>query len=172
MHTPLSKAFTFHPLFGDPIDFPAGLRVLPATNLPEDSEIKYWLDELPATGLTSEQRLLLESRLRNEGIGLTAEQVEAPMNTTQHTPTPWTLEHSTINNIELKTNIVQWQKPISEMDEEHQANARFIVTACNNHDRLVEALKAEHEAYMEIAESNAHGRSCATCELLAEIEGQ
>ena len=53
------------------IKFPAGLRVIRASNLPADAEIKWWLDELPA-GTNSE----VTSWFRNYGIGLSNEEVE------------------------------------------------------------------------------------------------
>lgn len=50
---------------------PAGLKVIPATNLPKDNLIKYWLDELPENP-TSE----FEAMYRICGFGLYEKDVE------------------------------------------------------------------------------------------------
>jgi hypothetical protein len=86
------------------------------------------------------------------------------MNTTQHTPTPWTF-NDTDGTIRADANSVSDQmgdyrgsiiadlKPALGCDEwtgsareharaETEANAAFIVRACNAHDDLVAALSA------------------------------
>lgn len=59
------------------VKIPAGLRVIPASNLPADSTIKYWLDELTPE---MEENPVIESYHRNYGIGLTADEVEVSGN--------------------------------------------------------------------------------------------
>lgn len=71
-----TKAFSFSSpnlKNGEVINFPAGLSVIPATNMPEDSEIKFWLDELP---VEMQDDLVLESYMQNYGIPLADDQVE------------------------------------------------------------------------------------------------
>lgn len=62
---------TRHQICGDKkILIPAGLKVVPATNLPKTSNIKYLLKELPTNA--SEE---VESHFRNYGFGLFSHEV-------------------------------------------------------------------------------------------------
>ena len=46
-----------------------------------------------------------------------------------HTPGPWTIQGSSINNVERRENICQWHVDIDKQPADHQANARLIA-AC------------------------------------------
>lgn len=73
-----TKAFSFaspNLKNGETIQFPAGLDVIPASNLPENSVIKYWLNELPAE---MKKDIQIESFFRNYGIPLTLNDVQTP----------------------------------------------------------------------------------------------
>lgn len=63
-------------------------------------------------------------------------------NKAQHTATPWKVAEVYFNNSPNQWHITtgKWgDKSICEVDT--QANAAFIVKACNNHDALVEQLR-------------------------------
>lgn len=74
-------------------------------------------------------------------------------NKTPHTPTPWTYEGGDNNSVEI--NIGQTTASVTRSDkntgehvisrDEMQANAEFIVTACNSY----EALKQQNEELIE-----------------------
>ena len=44
-----------------------------------------------------------------------------------------------------------------------KANARFIVTACNSHDDLLEACKTAYEIFMSPHASGSFTCNCGTC---------
>jgi len=46
-----------------------------------------------------------------------------------HTPGPWTIQGSSINNVERRENICQWHVDIDKQPADHQANARLIAAA-------------------------------------------
>ena len=51
-----------------------------------------------------------------------------------HTPTPWKVDHGSVYTID--------GKPVTgSFATERDANAHFIVQACNSHDALVDALR-------------------------------
>lgn len=63
------------------------------------------------------------------------------MRTKQHTPTPWmkvSHEDDEFIVVQKETYKPHFYNPVTEYMTEQ--NADFIVKACNNHDRLVEAL--------------------------------
>lgn len=88
---------------------------------------------------------------------------------TQHTQTPYEAHWHPEKNKWIVGDKGKFDSIAIVRDE---ANARFIVTACNNHDRLVEALRKEHEAYFRNVQNLTHEKErCGVCTLLAEIEG-
>jgi hypothetical protein len=75
-------------------------------------------------------------------------------NQTKHTATPWKAEK---RNVECQRTILSAAggylaiigNPWTPYDDETEANAAFIVTACNSHDELLEACK---EALKQLSE--------------------
>lgn len=71
---------------------------------------------------------------------------------TKHTPTPWKLDPDLIGQIvnQADTKLVARAgrvEPLKNLDQpEREANAEFIVRACNSHGLLVAAVKAQHGA--------------------------
>lgn len=68
------------------------------------------------------------------------------MNTaTQRTPGPWSVEESTASYFYIIAPSEDWNAVAStwpqQNQEEQQANAAFIVKACNAHDELLTALQ-------------------------------
>jgi len=63
--------------------------------------------------------------------------------TGQHTPTPWDLQTLRVSLVPVMIRVNGYIKETAE------ANAAFIVRACNNHDNLVEALRkiSVHSSY-------------------------
>lgn len=71
------------------------------------------------------------------------------MSADNHTPLPWsTNDHGTPNNIDIIcddgciANVSRWSNCIADRHSENQANAAYIVRACNAHDELVSVLHA------------------------------
>lgn len=62
----------------------------------------------------------------------------------EHTPTPWEVDnHGIIFHGKTQIGTVATQPMYKEAPEgTTEANARFIVKACNNYEKLVEALEA------------------------------
>lgn len=56
----------------------------------------------------------------------------------KHTPGPWTANGDMVNT---KKDCLYVAKCAGDTDEQAEANAEFIVRACNCHDELVEACK-------------------------------
>jgi hypothetical protein len=97
------------------------------------------------------------------------------MTETKHTPTPWYWEHNpnghgpyvrATNGTKRKIAATwcQNQSPVSNI-KQNEANAEFIVRACNAHDNLVAALDA---AYGELL-ADDHRDGARLC-LLSNIE--
>ena len=65
------------------------------------------------------------------------------MTKTQHTETPYTIEDKTqiVKGNRLVANAGGWSTNYDDSRSVNEANARFIVKTCNNHDALVGALK-------------------------------
>jgi len=59
--------------------------------------------------------------------------------TGQHTPTPWDLQTLRVSLVPVMIRVNGYTKETAE------ANAAFIVRACNNHDALVGALQSLFE---------------------------
>ena len=64
----------------------------------------------------------------------------------KRTPTPWHLEatwdeHCDISIWSDDDSVIEWTETISHKEKE-KANAEFIVRAVNNHENLLDALKA------------------------------
>jgi len=60
----------------------------------------------------------------------------------KHTETPFQIGDSGVNVWDKTfTKVIAVCETGSTSEREQISNARFIVTACNNHDKLVEALK-------------------------------
>lgn len=67
------------------------------------------------------------------------------MPNTKHTPTPWNVEGR--GNAKARCFIEAGEFRIVEcVTRDHDANAAFIVRACNAHDDLVAALREAHSA--------------------------
>jgi hypothetical protein len=66
------------------------------------------------------------------------------MTQAKHTPIPWTVDYCWINSGELQVAEVNmnnlWES--GQTEEEVQANAAFIVRACNSYQALLDALQA------------------------------
>lgn len=78
-----------------------------------------------------------------------------PDSQTNHTPTPWSLDGVEWIDTEAGgyrfRRLSSWDQTIAlvqvdEDDEEQQANAEFIVRACNSHQDLMEALRSIADA--------------------------
>jgi len=80
---------------------------------------------------------------------------------TKHTPTPWRIDHRAKTAVVGSRNYVvaacggyaNNTRDQTELSEELEANAEFIVLACNVHDELVAALKALHACHRAFSNS-------------------
>jgi hypothetical protein len=70
---------------GRAVEIPAGLRVIPALNLPADSKIKFWLADMTAE-MSSDAEI--ESHYRNYGFGFNDKEVELKSTFLARTATP------------------------------------------------------------------------------------
>jgi hypothetical protein len=75
-----------------------------------------------------------------------------------HTPTPWQIEERDCGGYKLAdadgeflSYLCQSRYPDDRKDDEAEANAAFIVKACNAHDELVAALTAAADWIEEFA---------------------
>ena len=65
----------------------------------------------------------------------------------KHTPTPWAIKRTedwatlSVSIVDSDGQEVATITPRGSTPDEMEANAAFIVTACNSHDALVEALE-------------------------------
>lgn len=72
------------------------------------------------------------------------------MNKTQHTEIPYSTAIDGNDKIHIVTNRIEIATMYDKRPkDEQEANARFIVTACNNHDKLVETVKLLWVNYCE-----------------------
>lgn len=62
------------------------------------------------------------------------------MNKTQHPPTPWSASNNEIRSLN-SVLLATMQKHLLINGINQEANAEFIVKACNSHEALVEALE-------------------------------
>lgn len=76
----------------------------------------------------------------------------------KHTPTPWSIgiTNNGADHINVWMGIVHVASVMKFVPtgESAEANAEFIVRACNSHDELVEALEAQEAAEKWIAEND------------------
>lgn len=86
----------------------------------------------------------------------------------EHTPTPWQVERDehfgpgfviTARGMENRCPVVRMKSPLRDADETLEGDARLIVKAVNNHDALVNALRAfvDHATYPVSTEINPRG---------------
>lgn len=93
-----------------------------------------------------------------------------------HSPLPWKLisdGHST--HIGTDDHYVALVCEASMgFSTQNKADAEFIIKAVNLHDKLVEALEAQHEvvAKTEVIDADWHRKKCAVCALLREARGK
>lgn len=94
------------------------------------------------------------------------------------TPRPWKLEgpFTTTNSFDVRGPLGEFIASVNYANRyPGPANARFIITACNLHDELVDVLKMAKE-FMEIAsdwnfdEAEINGRMRSTYDWIADIE--
>jgi hypothetical protein len=99
------------------------------------------------------------------------------MSNTKHTPGPWIAVNEAIR-AEVKPRMHQTIAQtllVNYADRgEHLANAAFIVTACNAHDDLLEALQAARpfimEAYRDHGHESANVVLCLIADALAKVQ--
>lgn len=81
---------------------------------------------------------------------------------TKHTPTPWNVNGGMRPGIKTvyadSGSICEMTNSQAHSDAEQEANAAFIVRACNNHDELVSALENLQKVFVERAE-HANGKT-------------
>ena len=74
----------------------------------------------------------------------------------KHTPTPWSVDDTRLGIMAGYQSIAQTfrdrSKTIADREAEAQANAAFIVRACNAHEQLVEALKQTADTLWNLAD--------------------
>ena len=98
------------------------------------------------------------------------------MTNTQHTETPWEV-YKSANGLYIQTpnrnRIIATIYPtrVVSQHQDMEANARFIVKACNNHDALVEACGAalEFMVALDIQRKVISGLSLQLNEALANL---
>ena len=73
-----------------------------------------------------------------------------------HTPGPWTIQGSSINNVERRENICQWHVDIDKQPADHQANARLIAAAPDLLYELEQACLSLDELAKEYIEGIGH----------------
>ena len=93
--------------------------------------------------------------------------------TTQHTPTPWLIEYDPEEHkppefscVDITVgpptgHTIAHVDPHNEMPQHADANAAYIVLACNAHEELVEALQATLRDLDETESSRIYGGTTA-----------
>jgi hypothetical protein len=97
----------------------------------------------------------------------------------KHTATPWKLDEDNPNMImDAQNGIIIDLFPSEQPPEQDKANAQFIVTACNNHEALVDAAQRMIRIFDELSEgadpsmSGHYDEVDQVRELLTKIKNQ
>lgn len=75
--------------------------------------------------------------------------------TVEHTPTPWKIDQSGSVIAGGKTLVVSGVSMVMGKSEQAEANARFIITACNSHASLLASNKELRELLGKLAASRS-----------------
>lgn len=81
--------------------------------------------------------------------------LDARVNASEHTPTPWSKESSLFREPvvigifadNLKKTIAKWECSTRQDAEQMHADAAFIVRAVNSHEELIQMIKTLREAF-------------------------
>jgi hypothetical protein len=99
---------------------------------------------------------------------------------TKHTPGPWFTKRQGFSTVYVEARLRDgWIQevaacgPTEAGSEQQEANAEFIVRACNSHDQLVAALKAARDLiYAEVADGGYTAQAALIREALAAAKEQ